>query len=53
VGFVQHGPLGFWDERHTWPHNGDPGTENWFASQAEQLRVLNAFDETRLMVRVF
>ncbi|MFI7453046.1 DUF4832 domain-containing protein [Nonomuraea sp. NPDC049714] len=55
VGFVQLGLLGFWGEWHTWPHNGDPGTENWFASQAGQLRVLNAFDaafdETRLMVR--
>ncbi|MBB2911023.1 hypothetical protein FHS43_002288 [Streptosporangium becharense] len=55
VGFVQLGLLGFWGEWHTWPHNGDPGTENWFASQAQQLRVLNAydeaFDETRLMVR--
>jgi hypothetical protein len=55
VGFVQLGLLGFWGEWHTWPHNGEPGTENWFASQAEQLRVLNAydkaFDETRLMVR--
>ncbi|MFI6793099.1 DUF4832 domain-containing protein [Nonomuraea sp. NPDC050383] len=55
IGFVQLGLLGFWGEWHTWPHNGDPGTENWFASQAEQLRVLNAygraFDRTRLMVR--
>ncbi|GAA2904421.1 hypothetical protein GCM10010517_70490 [Streptosporangium fragile] len=55
VGFVQLGLLGFWGEWHTWPHNGDAGTENWFASQARQLRVLNAydeaFDETRLMVR--
>lgn len=55
VGFVQLGLLGFWGEWHTWPHNGDPGTENWFASQAQQLRVLNAFDaafdRTRLMVR--
>ncbi|ROO86973.1 uncharacterized protein DUF4832 [Actinocorallia herbida] len=55
VGFVQLGLLGFWGEWHTWPHNGDPGTENWFASQAEQVRILDAydaaFDETRLMVR--
>ncbi|WP_084964992.1 DUF4832 domain-containing protein [Thermoactinospora rubra] len=54
VGFVQLGLLGFWGEWHTWPHNGD-GTEDWFASKAQQLRVLNAydeaFDETRLMVR--
>ncbi|MFB4300378.1 hypothetical protein [Actinomadura sp. NTSP31] len=55
IGFLQLGLLGFWGEWHTWPHNGDPGTENWFASQAEQVRVLRAydkaFDETRLMVR--
>ncbi len=55
VGFVQLGLLGFWGEWHTWPHNGDPGTENWFASQAEQIRVLTAFeqafDKTKLMVR--
>ncbi|TDD53781.1 DUF4832 domain-containing protein [Nonomuraea terrae] len=54
VGFVQLGLLGFWGEWHTWPYNGD-GTENWFASPAQQLRMLNAydaaFDETRLMVR--
>ncbi|GAA2896997.1 hypothetical protein GCM10020220_103580 [Nonomuraea rubra] len=54
IGFVQLGLLGFWGEWHTWPHNGDPGTENWFASPAEQLRVLDAydraFDRTRLMV---
>ncbi|GLX93043.1 hypothetical protein [Herbidospora sp. NBRC 101105] len=55
IGFVQLGLLGFWGEWHTWPHNGDPGTENWFASPALQQRVLRAydaaFDETRLMVR--
>lgn len=55
VGFVQLGLLGFWGEWHTWPHNGDPGTENWFASPAQQVRVLtaydDAFDKTRLMVR--
>ncbi|GAA3226366.1 hypothetical protein [Actinocorallia longicatena] len=55
AGFVQLGLLGFWGEWHTWPHNGDPGTENWFASQAAQVRVLKAFDDafdaTRLMVR--
>ncbi|MCK2218674.1 hypothetical protein MF672_033490 [Actinomadura sp. ATCC 31491] len=55
VGFVQLGLLGFWGEWHTWPHNGDPGTENWFASPAGQRRVLDAydraFDRTRLMVR--
>ncbi|MGJ6963350.1 hypothetical protein ACSDR0_15700 [Streptosporangium sp. G11] len=55
AGFIQLGLLGFWGEWHTWPHNGDPGTENWFASQAGQIRVLRAFDEafdkTKLMVR--
>ncbi|GAA4055463.1 DUF4832 domain-containing protein [Nonomuraea soli] len=55
VGFVQLGLLGFWGEWHTWPHNGEPGTENWFASPAQQLRILDAydraFDRTRLMVR--
>ncbi|ADB30611.1 hypothetical protein Kfla_1513 [Kribbella flavida DSM 17836] len=55
AGFIQLGLLGFWGEWHTWPHNGEPGTENWFASPGQQLRVLKAYDEafdkTKLMVR--
>ena len=67
IGFTQVGLLGFWGEWHTWPQDGltqetslikaqvDANEENWFASNATQLRTLRAFDEvfntTRLLVR--
>jgi hypothetical protein len=55
IGFIQAGLLGFWGEWHTYPHDGYTQPANWFASPAEQLRVLHAydtaFDKTRLQVR--
>lgn len=55
IGFVELGLLGFWGEWHTYPYNGDAEPENWFASPAEQQRVMtdyvNAFTRTKLLVR--
>lgn len=55
IGFLELGLLGFWGEWHTYPYDGEPGTENWFASPAEQHRALTdfdaAFDKTKLQVR--
>ncbi|MFF5289422.1 DUF4832 domain-containing protein [Paractinoplanes globisporus] len=55
IGFLQVGLLGFWGEWHTYPHDGYTLPENWFASQAEQVRVLTdfdaAFNKTKLQVR--
>ncbi len=67
IGFIQIGLLGFWGEWHTWPQDGhtqetallksqpDPKEEDWFASEATQLRILNAFDaafdQTRILLR--
>jgi hypothetical protein len=55
IGFLQLGLLGFWGEWHTYPYDGSTQPQNWFASQAEQVRVLRdydaAFDRTRLQVR--
>jgi Domain of unknown function (DUF4832) len=55
IGFLQLGLLGFWGEWHTYPYDGYAQPENWFASEAEQLRILHAYDaafnRTRLQVR--
>jgi hypothetical protein len=55
IGFLQLGLLGFWGEWHTYPYDGYAQPQNWFASEAEQLRVLHdydaAFNRTRLQVR--
>lgn len=55
IGFIQMGLLGFWGEWHTFPHSGDAGKENWFASAATQKRILEgytkAFKKTKLQVR--
>jgi hypothetical protein len=55
IGFLQAGLVGFWGEWHTWPHNGDPGTENWMPSETTQAEILgdfvSAFQVTQLEVR--
>jgi hypothetical protein len=55
IGFLQLGLLGFWGEWHTYPYDGYAQPQNWFASEAEQLRILHdydaAFNRTRLQVR--
>jgi hypothetical protein len=55
IGFLQLGLLGFWGEWHTYPYDGWAQPQNWFASEAEQLRILHdydaAFNRTRLQVR--
>ncbi len=55
IGFVQAGLLGFWGEWHTYPHNGENGMQNWFASDTVQKEVLtsyvSAFPHTQLEVR--
>ena len=55
IAFVELGLLGFWGEWHTYPYNGVAEPENWFASPAEQDRVisdyLSAFRRTKLLVR--
>ncbi|MEU6854169.1 DUF4832 domain-containing protein [Actinacidiphila alni] len=55
IGFLQLGLLGFWGEWHTYPHDGTTLPEDWFASPAEQRRILHdfdaAFDTTRLQAR--
>ena len=55
IGFLQLGLLGFWGEWHTYPYDGSTLPENWFASEAEQIRILHdydaAFNATKLQVR--
>jgi hypothetical protein len=55
IGFIELGLLGFWGEWHTYPYNGVAEPQNWFASPAEQDRVLAdytaAFSKTKLLVR--
>ncbi|HWB35765.1 MAG TPA: DUF4832 domain-containing protein, partial [Rugosimonospora sp.] len=55
IGFIQLGLLGFWGEWHTYPYDGYAQPENWFASPAEQSRILHdytsAFTRTRLQAR--
>jgi len=55
IAFIELGLLGFWGEWHTYPYNGVSEPENWFASPAEQDRVLTgylaAFHKTKLLVR--
>lgn len=55
IGFIELGLLGFWGEWHTYPYNGQAEPENWFATPAEQDRVMSdylaAFHRTKLLVR--
>jgi hypothetical protein len=55
IAFIELGLLGFWGEWHTYPYNGVAEPENWFASTAEQNRVLAdylaAFHKTKLLAR--
>ena len=55
IGFIELGLLGFWGEWHTYPYNGQAQPQNWFATPAEQNRVMNdylaVFHRTRLLVR--
>jgi hypothetical protein len=55
IAFIELGLLGFWGEWHTYPYNGVAEPENWFASPAEQDRVISdylaAFHKTKLLVR--
>jgi hypothetical protein len=67
IGFITVGLVGFWGEWHTWPMDGstqetsllkaqpDPKEENWMPSDANQVKILTAFDQsfdqTRLLVR--
>jgi hypothetical protein len=59
IGFITIGLIGFWGEWHTWPMDGftETGAEepDWMPSQANQMRLLQAFDKafdtTRLLLR--
>jgi len=67
IAFITLGLIGFWGEWHTWPMDGftqetsllkarpNPTEENWMPSDANQLRILKAFDAsfntTRLVMR--
>ncbi|WP_413452562.1 DUF4832 domain-containing protein [Georgenia phoenicis] len=44
LGFVTSGLVGFWGEQHTWPLDGEAGTEDWMPSEATEEELFAAWD---------